>query len=339
MLFHDVMEFSSWLDAASFSRVIRLLQCHHTYIPSYSNFHGTNHFELLHAMERAHLQRGFSEIAQNLTTFPDGSVALCRPFDTIPAGIKGANKNGICIENLGNFDIGHDEMTAAHRDSIISVYALLCKKFKLQPDTDSMQAHYWWNLITGQRTNGTGTTKSCPGTGFFSGHTVSDFETGFVPLVAERLVGFSGAVSPPQNPPQYTAEVNVDVLNVRTAPSISGAISKQLSRGVEVPVYQVQGGWCSIAPDNSQWVSGQFLTATATPVDAQAKYAAQVTADLLNVRNSPSLSGDISEQLSRGTNVYVYEERDGWCRIYASNSRWVSSAYLSRMYSAAGGTS
>ncbi len=90
----DVPEFASWLDTSSFSRVIHLLQCHHTYIPSYEHFHQTNHFDLLEAMERAHLERGFSEIAQNLTTFPDGSVAVCRSIDTIPAGIKGANRNG-----------------------------------------------------------------------------------------------------------------------------------------------------------------------------------------------------------------------------------------------------
>jgi len=103
VLFLDLPESAAWLDASSFSRVIRLLQCHHTYIPCYKNFQRANHFELLHAMEAAHLQRGFSEIAQNLTTFPDGTVAVCRSFDTIP-GIMGANKNGVCIENVGNFD-------------------------------------------------------------------------------------------------------------------------------------------------------------------------------------------------------------------------------------------
>jgi hypothetical protein len=77
----DVPDFASWLDGSSFSRVIHVLQCHHTFIPSYQNFHQTNHFDLLEAMERAHLERGFSEIAQNLTTFPDGLVAVCRSID------------------------------------------------------------------------------------------------------------------------------------------------------------------------------------------------------------------------------------------------------------------
>jgi hypothetical protein len=102
ILFFDVLEFAAWLDALAVSRVIRLLQCHHTYVPNYAGFHGTNHVELLNAMETAHLQRGFSEIAQNLTTFPDGTIAVCRSIDMMPAGIKGANKNGICIENVSD---------------------------------------------------------------------------------------------------------------------------------------------------------------------------------------------------------------------------------------------
>jgi hypothetical protein len=105
------------------------------FIPSYRDFDGNNHFERLAAMESAHLQRGFNEIAQNFTTFPDGAVASCRSLDTTPAGVKGANTNGICIENLGNFDEGHDAMTNPQRDCIIRVNALLSQKFNLAPSS------------------------------------------------------------------------------------------------------------------------------------------------------------------------------------------------------------
>lgn len=109
LLFFDILEFAAWLQTFSFTRVIRALQCHHTSIPGYGNFRQTSHFELLHAMEIAHIYRGFAEIAQNLTTFPDAAVAVCRSIDIIPAGIQRANKSRICIENPGNFDIGRDK--------------------------------------------------------------------------------------------------------------------------------------------------------------------------------------------------------------------------------------
>src|SRR5260370_28610845 len=89
----DVAEFAKWLNALQVTRKILLVQNHHTYIPSYLDFKGNNQFEQLAAMETAHLQRGFNEIAQNLTTFPDGTVAACRPLETPPPAIKGANTN------------------------------------------------------------------------------------------------------------------------------------------------------------------------------------------------------------------------------------------------------
>jgi len=334
-LFAGPSEFATWLNASSFSRVIRLLQCHHTYIPSYENFRGTNQFDLLHAMEAAHLQRGFSEIAQNLTTFPDGTIAACRAIDTMPAGIKGANKNGICIENVGNFDTGHDQMAPKHRYCIVSVYALLSKKFNLYPDSDSIVYHHWYDLTTGVRTNGTGNTKTCPGTAFFGGNTVQGAEANFIPLVAQQAAFAAGGVTPAE--PLYTAEVNVDVLNVRSQPSLSAAIFKQLTRGVEISVYQEQANWCRIDQLNSWWVDGSFLISTALPVKAQALYAAQVTATFLNVRTSPSPIGNVATQIPQRANVYVFEERDGWCRISATDSLWVSGSYLGRVYSATPG--
>jgi len=184
----DIGEFASWLGDAQVNRAIELVQNHHTYDPSYKDFNGSNHFERLQAMEAFHINvRHFSEIAQNFTTFPDGTLALCRSLETAPAGIKGANTGGICIENLGNFDMNQDQMTAVHKDSILKLTALLCKKFGLTPNSKSIVYHHWFDLNTGHRTDGIGTTKSCPGTGFFGGNSVSLAEGNFIPLIAGAL--------------------------------------------------------------------------------------------------------------------------------------------------------
>jgi uncharacterized protein YraI len=324
----DVTDFAFWIQTFSFSRAIRLLQCHHTYIPSYKDFNNANHFELLDAMERAHLERGFSEIAQNLTTFPDGSVAVCRSIDKIPAGIKGANRNGICVENVGNFD-GLDSMTSPHRNCIIEVFALLCQRFNLSPDTDTIQYHHWWDLNTGLRTNGDGTTKSCPGKLFFlSGNSVDAAETSFIPLVAQQLLALSVAAPASVQQALYVAEVAVAPLNVRDQPSKNSMVLKQLDRGVDVSVYEERNAWCRIDPVNSSWVDGHFLTKTGDMAKTSALYAAEVRANLLNVRTLPSLSGNIVGQLGMGARVYVYEEQEGWCRIDPANSLWVSGNYL-----------
>lgn len=180
----DFPAFQTWLTALNVTRRIGLIQQHHTWKPDYKDWQKLpDHFHWLESMEAFQMTNGFAQIAQNLTTFPDGTIALGRPFDIIPAGIKGANQYGICIENLGNFDVGGDSMTEAQKDTIIQVNTALLMKFKLLPSTESIVYHAWFDIITGQRTNGTGTVKTCPGTNFFGGNTLRDCETNLLPLL------------------------------------------------------------------------------------------------------------------------------------------------------------
>lgn len=251
----SMKEFDHWLSNTSINRAIHLVQNHHTWSPGYAAFTGENHLELLKGMESFHMKdRGFDMIAQNLTTFPDGKVAVCRPFDRIPAGIKGANQNGICIEHLGNFDSGKDSMTDLHRVAIVRVNALLCSKFGLTPSTGSIVYHHWYDLDSGKRTDGAGNTKTCPGTAFFGGNSVAAASTGFIPLVNDAL-----AVSSRLPPPLHSVEVAADTLNVRAGAGISFAVLKKLRRGVNLPVYEEKDGWFRVAHKRQEWVSGKYV--------------------------------------------------------------------------------
>ena len=180
----EIEEFADWLDMQNITRQIKLIQIHHTYIPAYRHFNDENHFDLCINMEKAHLERGFAEIGQNFTIFPDGYVMVCRNINTIPAGIKGANSNGICIENIGNFDKGKDQMSEEHKDSIISLTKTLISTFHLIPSDQTIVYHHWYDLILGKRikVEGKGNTKSCPGTSFFNGNTIDAFNETFLPF-------------------------------------------------------------------------------------------------------------------------------------------------------------
>jgi hypothetical protein len=180
-------EFKQWISQKSVLRKIKLIQNHHTFKPDYSNFTGSNHFSLLTGMESYHIHSaGMAEIAQNFTTFNDGMIAVCRTLDKAPAGIKGANQYGICIEHLGNFD-GKDQITDDHQRAIIGINALLCKKFKLIPSVNSIVYHHWYDLDTGERKDGQGNAKSCPGTHFFDGNSVQTAEDNFIPLIKKEM--------------------------------------------------------------------------------------------------------------------------------------------------------
>lgn len=186
-------EFKKWLLNNQFNRKINLIQQHHTWLPSYKQFNGSNHFQLLKGMENFHVKkRRWKNIAQNITTFPDGKIAISRPLNIAPEGSIGARANsvGIAIENVGNFDLGHDIMTKEQKETIVYITALLSIKFGLTPSIDSITYHHWWDMKTGQRVlnNSAGhDVKSCPGTGFFGGNTTTSAKKHFYPLVTRKI--------------------------------------------------------------------------------------------------------------------------------------------------------
>ncbi len=186
-------EFKNWLFNHKFNRKISLIQQHHTWLPSYKHFHGTNHFIMLRGMENYHVKKmRWKNIAQNLTTFPDGKVAVSRPFDIAPEGSIGleANSVGIAIENIGDFDLGHDVMTEQQKETIVYITALLCIKFGLAPSIDTITYHHWWNYKTKERVLDASKeyeVKTCPGTGFFGGNSTTSAKTYFYPLVSRKI--------------------------------------------------------------------------------------------------------------------------------------------------------
>lgn len=184
----DIEEFRGWIDKKVVMRPIEVLQVHHTYKPDYQTMkEHPDIFDNLFNMEYYHVhERGFEQIAQNLTIYPDGTIAICRDLGRAPAGIKGANSKGICIEIVGNFDSGHDEMDSEQKQAVVSLYALLCIKFKLKPSVDTIVYHHWYDLVTGKRCNGRGITKSCPGTNYFGGNSVEKAQN-FIGMVEARM--------------------------------------------------------------------------------------------------------------------------------------------------------
>lgn len=173
----SVSEFTNWLNVQSVTRSITRVQVHHTWSPDYSNWNKKpDAFHWQSSMKSSHLSRNFSDIAQHFTILPDGNIITGRSLNKAPAGITGANTGAICIENLGNFDIGADLMNEEQADSIVIVIGELLKRFNLT--TDNITYHAWWTssgAFLGDY-NKSKSAKTCPGTAFFGGNTKSAFE-------------------------------------------------------------------------------------------------------------------------------------------------------------------
>jgi hypothetical protein len=125
-------ELIQYLRRFNFTRTINQWHIHHTFQPSYKDFNGSNHQALQEAMKNYHIiTKGWQDIAQHFTLFPDGTWLLGRDLNMTPASIAGWNTGAIAVEMVGNFDIGCDVMTDQQKQAIIEMSSFMTKDLKL----------------------------------------------------------------------------------------------------------------------------------------------------------------------------------------------------------------
>ncbi|PEJ32970.1 mannosyl-glycoprotein endo-beta-N-acetylglucosamidase [Peribacillus butanolivorans] len=147
--------------------------------------------------------------------------------------------------------------------------------------------------------------------------------------------------STPSTPEKTTTKyVNVSsgTLNMRKSGTESASIVLKLSRGTQVTVYSESNGWAKIKANGKDgYVSTKYLSTTkpgtgstpSTPEKTTTKYV-NVSSGTLNMRKSGTESASIVAKLSRGTQVTVYSESNGWAKIKADGKDgYVSTKYLS----------
>lgn len=131
----ETKELSEVLKNYSFKQ----LHIHHTWKPTHGLFNGNNHIALQVGMKNFHINvNGWSDIGQHLTLMPDGLWVTGRPFDIIPASIKGWNTGALAVEMLGNFDIpgtgvpndlGYDKFEGKQKDEMLKLIKYFGDRF------------------------------------------------------------------------------------------------------------------------------------------------------------------------------------------------------------------
>lgn len=310
-------EFETWISQWNVARTVLYIQEHHTWSPNYVHFNGKNHFDLQRGMQNFHRNvNGWMDIGQHFSIFPDGMIVTGRNLEVSPACIFGFNANAICIENIGNFDTGGDTMRPEQRDAIVRVTAALCKRFNIPVNANRIVYHHWFDLRTGARTNGTGNTKTCPGTAFFGGNKVADAEKNFLPLVDAVLKGEK--IRPATVRVLKYGAVTAEWLNIRNQPATQGRKINATPLGSVLRIYEEQNGWYRISASKQEWVSGKFV---------QDVKRATVNAAALNVRSGPGTNFNRVTALSQGEEVFIFAESGTWARI-SLEERWVSKNFL-----------
>ncbi len=316
----DSDEFINWLSGVKVGRTVLKIQQHHTFIPNYDNFKGSNHFVLQKSMWNYHVNNnGWSDIGQHISIFPDGVVVTRRSFERSPACIFGSNAHSICIENVGNFDTGKDVMNAAQRDSIINVTAALCKRFNVSVTTSGIIYHHWFDLDTGHRNNGIGgVNKTCPGTNFFGGNRVQDAQNNFLPLINTAL----GASTPSSPRILRYGAVTASKLNVRSGPGANNPVAnnrRPLSFGAVVRIFAERNKWYKISGKENHWVSGNYVSSV--------RKAVVTNASQLNVRLGPGTSYGIVGTVDQNDEIFIETQEGSWSKLL-TEEKWVSSNYL-----------
>lgn len=191
-------EFKGWLDKQNITRKIDKLQVHHTASPNYSTRQMVNGiakqdvWKCLEGMRNFHLSQGWSGTGQNITVLEDGRIAISldRDLNKTPAGIKGANTGALCVEIVGNFDLGGDTMTDSQRQAVIHLYACIAIKLNIPIDTSHIVFHAWYTASgtwIGDYKKGQ-SSKTCPGTNFFGvGNTKAAAVRSFIPAIKAEV--------------------------------------------------------------------------------------------------------------------------------------------------------
>ena len=131
------------------------------------------------------------------------------------------------------------------------------------------------------------------------------------------LLGWAGAAS------AGAVRVTASTLNVRSSPSTSASVLRQLASGQVYPSVAQQGAWHQLQLGAELgWCHGDYLAAATNEV-------LSVNASTLNVRSGPGTGYRALGTLARGQSVAVVTRSGGWAQLwYRGEQAWVHGDYL-----------
>lgn len=144
------------LDSLPNDRRIRILVCHHTWRPAVRDWYGDRSAQgILDYWIRTKPRNWTHDAGAHFIVAPDGEIYLPRPLSAWlnSSSNTDANRYGIAVECVGNFDKGHDTLGPNQAHAVIGLFAGLCVTFGLGVDA----IHYHCDYSRD---------KTCPGSAF-----------------------------------------------------------------------------------------------------------------------------------------------------------------------------
>lgn len=135
-----------------------------------------------------------------------------------------------------------------------------------------------------------------------------------------------------------TGIINVDHLNIRSEPSLSGEVLGKLHTGDEVKIVDENNGWSQIEYNSKKaWASSKYIdiaNKNEKVVETTSSKVAYISTlyDSTNIRKKPALKSDIVEQVSAGVVYEVLEKSGDWFKVEYSSGKtgFIASWIVSR---------
>ena len=243
--FESIAEFRTWLNKQKVYRTVTRLQVHHMWLPDYSCWEKDNALRRQKNTKDYHIQHnGWDDIAQHFSVYPNGHIVTGRSLNKTPIGIRGWNTNAICVEIYGNFDKGHDKMTAKQKEAVIGLYGELCKKFDIPVNSTHIRPHAWFTAggtFLGDYSPSR-SAKTCPGTNFMGIGNSKAAMTTFIGYVKSYMNGTPTTSTTTSNT-VGVYKVIVDELNIRQGPGTSYSVKGVVKKGEAYTITQLSGSW------------------------------------------------------------------------------------------------
>ncbi|WP_379970907.1 SH3 domain-containing protein [Ectobacillus sp. sgz5001026] len=123
-----------------------------------------------------------------------------------------------------------------------------------------------------------------------------------------------------------TATITVPQIDVRENASYSSTSLGTVSKGSSIGIIEQSGDWIKISFNNKEG----YIPALSIKPLAQ-EQTTTVTASILNVRDTPSINGNIIGKLNKGQTVQTISSENGWAKIqYNGSYAYVSTGYLNQ---------
>ena len=112
-------------------------------------------------------------------------------------------------------------------------------------------------------------------------------------------------------------------LNLRETPSSSGKVLLTIPGGTTIELIDKQDQWYKTTyQSNTGWVSADYLTVTT-------KNGFITASGGLNLRETPSSTGNVLVTIPKDTSVELFGQQDQWYRTtYQSKTGWISASYV-----------